>query len=45
MTKDNEFIELEAEGMPDEPQVDTIWVLDGRGQLVTKEVEDDVADD
>jgi hypothetical protein len=46
MAKDNEpNIEFEAEGMPDEPQVDTILVLDGRGRLVAKEVEDDVADD
>ena len=46
MAKDNEpNIEFEAECMPDEPQVDTIWVLDGRGRLVAKEVEDDVTDD
>lgn len=46
MFEDNEpNIEFEAEYTPDEPQVDTVWVLDGRGQLVAKEVEDDVADD
>ena len=33
--------ELEAEGMPEEPQIDTIWVLDGRGKLIMKEVPDD----
>ena len=35
----------EREGMPDEPQVDTMWVLDGRGRLVEVEVPDDVEDD
>lgn len=34
-------IVLEAEGEPDEPQTDTIWVLDGRGRAVKMEVPDD----
>jgi hypothetical protein len=35
----------EKEYTPDEPQRDTIWVLDGRGRLVEMEVPDDVEDD
>ena len=35
----------ESEYTPTEPQVDEIWVIDGRGNLVKLEVEDDVADD
>lgn len=38
-------IDYEIEGMPDEPQEDTIWVLNGRGQLVKLEVDDDAGDD
>lgn len=33
--------ELEAEGFPEEPQMDTVYVLDGRGRLVSLEVPDD----
>lgn len=36
--------ELETEGMPDKPQVDRIFVLDGRGRVVEKEVKDDAGD-
>ena len=35
----------EPEYTPTEPQVDTIWVLDGRGRLVEVEVPDDVEND
>lgn len=46
MAKNPELdLELEADGFPDEPQVDTVWVRDGRGRFVAKEVEDDVTDD
>ena len=34
----------EQEGFPEEPQVDTVWVLDGRGRMVAMEVADDVGD-
>lgn len=36
---------FETEGTPDEPQTDTIWVLNGRGEMVKVEVDDDVGDD
>ena len=36
-----EGIVLEAQGMPDEPQHDEIYVRDGRGKLVKVEVADD----
>ena len=39
MAKDS--IEYEIEGMPDEPQHDAVFVLDGRGRLVKMEVPDD----
>ena len=35
----------ENEGFPKEPQEDAIWVLNGRGELVKVEVEDDAGDD
>ena len=35
----------EDEGMPTEPQEDCIWVLDGRGELIKREVPDDAGDD
>ena len=35
----------EAEGTPTEPQMDKIWVLDGRGHMIRLEVDDDVEDD
>lgn len=38
-------IELEQEGFPDEPQMDTVWIRDGRGRMVAMEVADDVAND
>lgn len=41
----NTTYEFEPEGMPNEPQRDTIWVLDGRGRLVEMEVPDDADDD
>lgn len=36
---------FEPEQTPTEPQVDTIWVLDGRGRMVELEVPDDADDD
>lgn len=33
--------ELEAEWIPEEPQMDTVYVLDGRGRMVSLEVADD----
>lgn len=36
---------FEIESTPDEPQEDTIWVLNGRGEMVKVEVDDDVGDD
>lgn len=44
MKKTEPDIVYEQEGFPDEPQVDTVWVLDGRGRMVTMEVADDVGD-
>lgn len=38
-------IEYEQEGYEEENPVDTIWVRDGRGQMVKLEVADDAADD
>lgn len=35
----------ESEGVPTEPQEDSIWVLNGRGELVRLEVPDDAGDD
>ena len=37
--------ELEVQGEPNEPQVDTVFVLDGRGRAVRLEVPDDAEDD
>ena len=34
-------IEYEMEGMPDEPQSDAVFVLNGRGELIEVEVPDD----
>ena len=39
MAKD--FVEFEVEGMPEEPQHDAVFVLDGRGRLIELEVPDD----
>ena len=36
--------ELEVQGEPDEPQIDTVFVLDGRGRAVRMEVPDDAED-
>ena len=36
-----EEIEFEREGEPEEPQIDTVFVLDGRGRAVRLEVPDD----
>ena len=44
MKKTEPEIVYEQEGFPDEPQADTVWVLDGRGRMVTMEVADDVGD-
>lgn len=38
-------IEYETEGYTEDNPVDTVWVRDGRGQMIQLEVEDDVADD
>lgn len=38
-------INFETEYTPKEPQTDAIWVMDGRGQMIQVEVDDDVADD
>ena len=38
---EEEQIEFEPEGEPDEPQVDTVWERDGRGLLIKREVPDD----
>lgn len=35
----------EPETYEEENPVDTVWVRDGRGQMIKLEVEDDVADD
>lgn len=43
MVDPNDII-FEPEGMPSEPQEDAVWVIDGRGNWVKLEVEDDVAD-
>ena len=37
--------EFEIEGTPESVQIDSIWVLDGRGRLVEVEVDDDAEDD
>lgn len=41
----NENMVFEVEGMPTEPQMDCVYVLNGRGQLVEVEVSDDAGDD
>lgn len=38
-------IEYETEGYTEDNPVDTVWVRDGRGQMIQLEVEDDVTDD
>jgi len=38
-------IEYEPEGYTEENPTDTVWVREGRGQMIRLEVEDDVADD
>ena len=38
-------IEYETEGYTEDNPVDTVWVRDGRGQMIQLEVDDDVADD
>ncbi len=38
-------INYEPETYEEENPVDTVWVRDGRGQMIQLEVEDDVADD
>ena len=38
-------VKLETEYTPDEPQTDTVWVLDGRGEMVKLEVPDDAEND
>ena len=38
-------IEYETEGYSEDNPVDTVWVRDGRGQMIRLEVEDDAADD
>ena len=45
LPKEPEDWELEAQGEPDELQVDAIFVLDGRGRAVRLEVLDDAEDD
>lgn len=45
MSEPNRDDELEREGCDEENPVDTIWVRDGRGQMVKLEVADDAADD
>ena len=37
--------EYETEGYTEDNPVDTVWVRDGRGQMIQLEVEDDVTDD
>ena len=44
LLKEPEDWELEAQGEPDEPQVDTVFVLDGRGRAARLEVPDDAED-
>lgn len=39
------LINYEPEGYIEENPTDTVWVRDGRGQMIKLEVEDDVADD
>ena len=39
------MIEYEREWTPDSPQEDAIYIIDGRGQMIQVEVDDDVADD
>lgn len=41
----NREIEYEVEGYGEENAVDTVWVRDGRGQMIKLEVDDDVDDD
>lgn len=38
-------MDFEREYTPAEPQIDEIWVIDGRGQMIRLEVDDDVEDD
>lgn len=38
-------IDFEPETYEEENPVNTVWVRDGRGQMIKLEVEDDVADD
>ena len=38
-------IEYETEGYSEDTPVDTVWVRDGRGQMIQLEVEDDATDD
>lgn len=38
-------IEYEVESYEEENPVDTIWVRDGRGNMIQLEVEDDATDD
>ena len=38
-------IEYETEGYSEDNPVDTVWVRDGRGQMIQLEVEDDATDD
>lgn len=39
------YDEYEREWIPDTPQEDSIYVLDGRGQMIRVEVIDDADDD
>ena len=46
MSKGNKpNVNCEREYTPSEPQEDAIYVRDGRGNFIRKEVEDDVGDD
>ena len=38
-------MEFEREGYEEQNPVDTIWVRDGRGNMIKLEVEDDATDD
>lgn len=38
-------IKYEPEGYSEDNPVDTVWVRDGRGQMIQLEVEDDATDD
>lgn len=40
-TLDPDEIEFEPEGEPEEPQLDTIFVRDGKGRAIIQEVPDD----